>query len=384
MKFWHYLKTDLLSSLKQAPTLLFVLVGIPIVFSYFLTITSGRAFDVTPKAPEIPIYIQNLDTSESGRLLDTLVDQLIANDIFIKKETKEEADYIVTVSSDLGKQLGDNAFHPIQIDFSKSNSDRGAVMTKIYLDEIVHIMQQMKTINQLVSAQQKPVVLTQQIIQQANERAASTEYQISIVDSSLAVTGNQYFSITSFGFIFMTTLTMILSAAIKPEFGGLRKRLGVLPITAVENTVYSVISSTITFTLASWFYILLWKLIDGSTFSNNILMSLLWAAYLNLFVTSLGYFLAEIVSERWLPAVRFAISLTWVGLSGVIPLQMISSASWTKIVSNNWIAEIFVKPFMSLLRGEDFMQFIPLMLFLTGMIVMTLIGKIIIMRRREA
>ena len=105
----------------------------------------------------------------------------------------------------------------------------------------------------------------------------------------------------------------------------------------------------ITTTLLAFVYIGLWKIIDPTTFGGNIGSIFVLIVFYSLVFNVLGNLLGNFVTEKNLQAFSTGINLVYMFLSGVIPLDRISSTF--SFLSGNPFRQFTYTPFIDVMNG---------------------------------
>ncbi|MBR7927649.1 ABC transporter permease [Aerococcaceae bacterium zg-ZUI334] len=383
MKFLNYLKVEILSAVKQAPSLLLVIVVMPFALSYFLSFTAGMAFNVKAEPPKHSIYVENPKRTERSEQLMTLIHQLADADVFLLSDDVTESDYRVVISERFDQQIENGEKQAVKIAFNKGNSIAEAAAIKIYLEQIVAIIAETNQLQSIINENSDNKAVVEQIIHEAQLTAQNIQYSVEEIDSRNALTGAQYFSVISIGYVFMTVLTSTAVGAVKPELGGLRKRIALLPLSSTQRTLFQFCSSTIIYAVLSFVYIALWKIVNSETFNGNLWILMGWVTLLTMFVNAIGGLVSAWITERWAPVFINGISLGWLAFSGVIPLNRIGHNPIFDFLNKNWVYQIFSEPFMTIIKGELFARYTGLLLSIIIVILICLVSQIMVQKRRE-
>lgn len=380
MKLWQYIKLELIITLKQAPALLLTLVISPFILSFYMSFMTQSAFDIQPKAPEISIYLENQNSTTKGQQFTQVVDELVQQKIFVLENTKNDADYHIIVKNNWETEVDEAN---IVIEYGKSNSKSGAAVLREYLQSIVQQMNEYDLVEKVVQEDKLSNEVAQSIIIDVEKMKNAVKMDVTLVSTHQSLTGNQHYSLVNFSYLFLIILTSIFTSHVKPEFSGIRKRMDLLPMKPMEKAVYSVLSSTITFSLFAMIYLLLWKLVDHSTFQGH------WYYYLGLSLlycfamAAIGHLLSEWISEKWVVVVNSVLSISWILLSGFIPFDRFSSNALLKLLSNNWMERIFVDPLYIVFNGGQISVILPLLFGILVVSLFCIIGSILILKQRE-
>ena len=181
------------------------------------------------------------------------------------------------------------------------------------------------------------------------QEIASGAFETDQVEAESQVTANQHYAITGLGFLFIMFLETAMRFGVQRELSGLRKRLNVLPFSICERDRLDLAVNMIMTTLLSFVYIGLWKILDSTTFGGNIGIIFVLIVFYSLVFNVLGNLLGNFVTEKNLPAFSTGINLVYLFLSGVIPLDRISSTF--SFLSGNPFRQFIYTPFVDVMNG---------------------------------
>ena len=169
------------------------------------------------------------------------------------------------------------------------------------------------------------------------------------VEAESQVTANQHYAITGLGFLFIMFLETAMRFGVQKELRGLRKRLDVLPFSISEKDRLDLAVNMMMTTLLSFVYIGLWKILDPTTFGGNFGSIIVLVVFYSLVFNALGNLIGNFVTEKNLPAFSTGINLGYMLLSGVIPLDRISSTF--SFLSGNPFRQFIYTPFIDVMNG---------------------------------
>ncbi|MBD3948977.1 hypothetical protein I4Q36_00650 [Tuanshanicoccus lijuaniae] len=383
MKFFNYLKVELLTVVKQAPALLLTIVIIPFILSYFLSVTTGGVFDIHTEPPRHSVYINHPKSTERSKQLVALIQQLADAEIFKLSDDVTKADYQVSIAETFEQSLQTGKQPAVTISQIKGKSIKEAHSIKMYMNQLVAAVAETTRLQSIVKENNENAAVVERIIHDAQQAANNIQYGMEKIDGRDALSGAQYFSVTTLGYIFIIIISSVIVASVKPELSGIRKRIALLPLSSIQRTLFDLGSSIVIYTMLSSLYLLLWKIINPETFSGNGFLIIGWVLTLIIFVTSIGGLISQWVTERWSTVILTGLSLVWVVFSGSIPFNRLSSHPLFELLGKNWIYNIFSEPFMTIIKGESFARHIGLLWMILIISLISVIGQIIVRKSRE-
>lgn len=178
-------------------------------------------------------------------------------------------------------------------------------------------------------------------------------------------------------------LTMIVGSAVKESVRGINKRLQLFPFTPMERTVLDWVANTLLFTFWVCAYIGIWKLYDPQTFKGNLFLYVGLSLLIIAFLTALAHLCAIFITEKTLNMFVVIIIFIWHIFSGGIPWDKISPVLG-KLLSQNWIEQIFVRPYHLIDRSLNLSNYSFIAICLLIATVLSLALTITILNRKEA
>ena len=352
MRYIRYIKANLISSLKSLPALLLMVI-MPFLLSLFLAFSTKGAFNPSDLNIETKIYIDNQDKGAYGQQIVALFEQLTEEKQIALTSVKDDAKIIATIPSDFTESIQTRSqATPITIEKSgRTSSTSLAVyesllktMTSQLLEASLVIHEVAESKNATITPEQAAAMLVS-LQQEILARAFETDQ----VEAESQVTANQHYAITGLGFLFIIFLETAMRFGVQRELSGLRKRLNVLPFSISERDRLDLAVNMIMTTLLAFVYIGLWKILDPTTFGGNIGSIFVLIVFYSLVFNVLGNLLGNFVTEKNLPAFSTGINLVYMFLSGVIPLDRISSTF--SFLSGNPFRQFTYTPFIDVMNG---------------------------------
>ena len=352
MRYIRYIKANLISSLKSFPALL-LMVLMPFLLTLFLAFTTKGAFNPSDLTIETKIYIDNQDKGAYGEQIVALFEQLTEEKQIALTTVKEDAKIIATIPSDFTESIQTRSqATPITIEKSGRTSSTSLAVYESLLKTMTSQLLEASSVMNAVAESQNTSITPEQaagVLAALQQEIASRAFETDQVEAESQVTANQHYAITGLGFLFIMFLETAMRFGVQRELSGLRKRLNVLPFSICERDRLDLAVNMIMTTLLSFVYIGLWKILDSTTFGGNIGIIFVLIVFYSLVFNVLGNLLGNFVTEKNLPAFSTGINLVYLFLSGVIPLDRISSTF--SFLSGNPFRQFIYTPFIDVMNG---------------------------------
>ena len=352
MRYIRYIKANLISSLKSFPALL-LMVLMPFLLTLFLAFTTKSAFNPSDLTIETKIYIDNQDKGAYGEQVVALFEKLTEEKQIALTSVKDDAKIIATIPSDFTESIQTRSqATPITIEKSGRTSSLSLAVYESLLKTMTSQLLEASSVMNAVAESQNTSITPEQaagMLVSLQQEIASGAFETDQVEAESQVTANQHYAITGLGFLFIIFLETAMRFGVQRELSGLRKRLNVLPFSICERDRLDLAVSMITTTLLSFVYIGLWKILDSTTFGGNIGSIFVLIVFYSLVFNVLGNLLGNFVTEKNLQAFSTGISLGYMLLSGVIPLDRISSTF--SFLSGNPLRQFIYTPFIDVMNG---------------------------------
>ena len=352
MRYIRYIKANLISSLKSFPALL-LMVLMPFLLSLFLAFSTKGAFNPSDLNIETKIYIDNQDKGAYGQQIVALFEQLTEEKQIALTSVKDDAKIIATIPSDFTESIQTRSqATPITIEKSgRTSSTSLAVyesllktMTSQLLEASLVIHEVAESKNATITPEQAAAMLVS-----LQQEILAGAFETDQVEAESQVTANQHYAITGLGFLFIIFLETAMRFGVQRELSGLRKRLNVLPFSISERDRLDLAVNMIMTTLLAFVYIGLWKILDPTTFGGNIGSIFVLIVFYSLVFNVLGNLLGNFVTEKNLQAFSTGINLGYMLLSGLIPLDRMSSTF--SFLSGNPFRKFTYTPFVDVMNG---------------------------------
>ena len=352
MRYIRYIKANLISSLKSFPALLLMVV-MPFLLSLFLAFSTKSAFNPSDLNIETKIYIDNQDKGAYGQQIVALFEQLTEEKQIALTSVKDDAKIIATIPADFTESIQTRSqATPITIEKSGRTSSLSLAVYESLLKTMTSQLLEASSVMHEVAESKNASITPEQaagMLVSLQQEIATGAFETDQVEAESQVTANQHYAITGLGFLFIMFLETAMRFGVQRELSGLRKRLNVLPFSICERDRLDLAVNMIMTTLLSFVYIGLWKILDPTTFGGNIGIIFVLIVFYSLVFNVLGNLLGNFVTEKNMPAFSTGINLVYLFLSGVIPLDRISSTF--SFLSGNPFRQFIYTPFVDVMNG---------------------------------
>ena len=352
MRYIRYIKANLISSLKSFPALL-LMVLMPFLLTLFLAFTTKSAFNPSDLTIETKIYIDNQDKGAYGEQIVALFEKLTEEKQIALTSVKDDAKIIATIPADFTESIQTRSqATPITIEKSGRTSSTSLAVYESLLKTMTSQLLEASSVMHEVAESKNASITPEQaagMLVSLQQEIATGAFETDQVEAESQVTANQHYAITGLGFLFIMFLETAMRFGVQRELSGLRKRLNVLPFSICERDRLDLAVNMIMTTLLSFVYIGLWKILDPTTFGGNIGIIFVLIVFYSLVFNVLGNLLGNFVTEKNMPAFSTGINLVYLFLSGVIPLDRISSTF--SFLSGNPFRQFIYTPFVDVMNG---------------------------------
>ena len=352
MRYIRYIKANLISALKSFPALL-LMVLMPFLLALFLAFSTKSAFNPSDLNIETKIYIDNQDKGAYGEQIMALFKQLTEEKQIALTSVKDDAKIIATIPADFTESIQTRSqATPITIEKSGRTSSTSLAVYESLLKTVTSQLLEASSVMHEVAESKNASITPEQaagMLVSLQQEIAAGAFETDQVEAESQVTANQHYAITGLGFLFIVFLETAMRFGVQRELSGLRKRLNVLPFSICERDRLDLAVNMIMTTLLSFVYIGLWKILDPTTFGGNIGIIFVLIVFYSLVFNVLGNLLGNFVTEKNMPAFSTGINLVYLFLSGVIPLDRISSTF--SFLSGNPFRQFIYTPFVDVMNG---------------------------------
>ena len=352
MRYIRYIKANLISSLKSFPALL-LMVLMPFLLTLFLAFTTKSAFNPSDLTIETKIYIDNQDKGAYGEQIVALFEKLTEEKQIALTTVRENAKIIATIPADFTESIQTRSqATPITIEKSGRTSSTSLAVYESLLKTVTSQLLEASSVMHEVAESKNASITSEQaagMLVSLQQEIAAGAFETDQVEAESQVTANQHYAITGLGFLFIVFLETAMRFGVQRELSGLRKRLNVLPFSICERDRLDLAVNMITTTLLAFVYIGLWKILDPTTFGGNIGSIFVLIVFYSLVFNVLGNLLGNFVTEKNLQAFSTGINLGYMLLSGLIPLDRMSSTF--SFLSGNPFRKFTYTPFVDVMNG---------------------------------
>lgn len=352
MRYIRYIKANLISALKSFPALL-LMVLMPFLLALFLAFSTKSAFNPSDLNIETKIYIDNQDKGAYGEQIVALFKQLTEEKQIALTSVKDDAKIIATIPADFTESIQTRSqATPITIEKSGRTSSTSLAVYESLLKTMTSQLLEASSVMHEVAESKNASITPEQaagMLASLQQEIATGAFETDQVEAESQVTANQHYAITGLGFLFIMFLETAMRFGVQRELSGLRKRLNVLPFSICERDRLDLAVNMIMTSLLSFVYIGLWKILDSTTFGGNIGIIFVLIVFYSLVFNVLGNLLGNFVTEKNMPAFSTGINLVYLFLSGVIPLDRISSTF--SFLSGNPFRQFIYTPFVDVMNG---------------------------------
>ena len=352
MRYIRYIKANLISALKSFPALL-LMVLMPFLLTLFLAFTTKGAFNPSDLTIETKIYIDNQDKGAFGEQIVALFAQLTEEKQIALTSVKDDAKIIATIPADFTESIQTRSqATPITIEKSGRTSSTSLAVYESLLKTVTSQLLEASSVMHEVAESKNASITPEQaagMLVSLQQEIAAGAFETDQVEAESQVTANQHYAITGLGFLFIVFLETAMRFGVQRELSGLRKRLNVLPFSICERDRLDLVVNMIATTLLSFVYIGLWKILDPTTFGGNIGSIFVLIVFYSLVFNVLGNLLGNFVTEKNLQAFSTGINLGYMLLSGLIPLDRMSSTF--SFLSGNPFRKFTYTPFVDVMNG---------------------------------
>lgn len=383
MNFKKYFIANQRVNLSQIGFLLLSILFIPTVISLFLGYTAGNKLNPNVMALNIKTEIIIEEKGLIKENLDSFFKSLEEGKV-LKLVEKGKSDFSIKIPEGFFESLknGDNS-KKIEIRREKNTDVIDFEIIKSISISLLKNDLKFKNYSKLLSDNNKNKDLAEDIIKEIDSKSI-VEYKENIHNGEKALTGIQYYSIIGLSFMFTTILGTLLSTK-KKEYSALNKRLSLIPISTIKREIYSFFDNFISFFGISIIYIILFRFIDNTNFSGNILLYSLLNMLLLFFVMSIAHFISTLIKEDYISVVGGFFNMLPILFSGMIPFEKIfgENSLFTNLVYHNYFKEYFINPYINLIKGRSIFDYSIGFAIMFSVGVVFFVLNIIIIKKRE-
>lgn len=383
MNFKKYFIANQRVNFSQIGLLVLSILLLPTLMSLFLGYTAGNKFNPTVKSLDIKTKIVIEEEGLVKENLDAFFKKLEKGKV-LKLVENGKSDFSIKIPKGFFESIknGDSS-KKIQIKREKNTEPIEFEIIKSIGNFLIKNDLKIKNYSELLANNNKDKNLAGKLINEIESKSI-VDYKENIHNGENALTGTQYYSVIGLSFMFMTILSTIINTK-KKELNAINKRLSLIPVSTVKRELYSFFDNYISFFVISIIYILLFKLIDSSNFSGNILLYSLLNMVLLFSILSVAQFIATIIKEEYISLVGGLFNMLPIFFSGMIPFEKIfgENSIFTKFVYQNYFKTYFINPYINLIKGKSIFEYIVgfAIIFLIGIVFLVL--SLNISKKRE-
>lgn len=319
----------------------------------FLAFSTKAAFNPSDLTIETKIYIDNQDKGAYGEQVVALFEKLTEEKQISLTSVKENAKIIATIPSDFTQSIQTRSqTTPIVLEKSGRTSNTSFAVYQSLLQTITSQLLEASSVMNAVEESQNASITPEQVagmLVSLQQEIQAGAFETEQVEAESQVTANQHYAITGLGFLFIVFLETAMRSGVQKELRGLRKRLDVLPFSISEKDRLDLAVNMIMTTLLSFVYIGLWKILDPTTFGGNFGNIIALVVFYSLIFNALGNLIGNFVTEKNLTAFSTSMNLIYMALSGMIPLDRISSTF--SFLKGNPLQKFMYTPFVEVMNG---------------------------------
>lgn len=380
-QLWIYIKTNMRTNAKQWPVMLAVYVVMPILFSLLMGFSFSSLFVPDQTSNPIEVSISNRDQGEAGQVLvDTLSREAMQAYIDIIDDA-EDANFTIHIQPEYSQRLEETL---VEVE-SKENASvsQETILVQLITDYQNTLVNQQVLANEVATINDQ--VIVEQLVASLDRVAGISAEQLfekQQYESQSSLTSNQFTSVSALIYIFILSLAGSVGMKTKDELKGLRKRIGVLPLTPAKDVIYGITSDTITFVLLGAIYMIIWHLIDGNTFVGNPLFYLGWLTLYAFLFQVLNNVLYYLVPDKYTNMVYQLFTMIFM-IFGLMPIDRLLGENFQEFFSTNYYREIFSQPMYDYIINQQWNENIGLALGIVIVGVILTLFVILLRTRRE-
>lgn len=347
---------------------------IPLALSLLFTFAFSTAYQPESIPEKMSVSLENQDT---GEMADTLINYLSSDELtnYIQIIDTEEADFHVEIPADYSENFTER---PVTIQVEPGASQTKAKLLADVIRQFELAVLKQSSFLKAAGSRAEDIV-NQMADQTATYLQAS---QKELYSSDQTITSAQYYSLAN---IFMALIILLMSEATvmsDERFKGYRQRVLSLPLSVSQRTVYDTVANILLIIIGGIFYILTWRLIDATTFAGSILVYLLWITVFSFALYGIFNLIQALFPARWLPAISQIIWLAYFVFMQ-FPMHDIFGGAVGEWFKNNSISQLVQEPLITYFKTGEIRQYLPLLMALLVVGLLTHCVTIIINHRKE-
>lgn len=370
-QFWIYLKTNVRADLKQVHIILSVFLLLPLFLTFILGFSYRSAFVPESEIDPIDISIQNDDNGELGAiLLDTLSSDDMTGYLTITEE--EDSDFHIHIQAEYSESIQDTLI-TIQTKENSSSSEE-AMLKQLFMQWQQALVDQEQLMAELATIEEPAVITTlQNTLEDISDLNVDSIFTTETYQSQTALTSNQFTAVTGVMYILIMTLSGGAGMSTSKELQGMRKRLGVVPLSPKNVVLFEVATNTIIYSFIVLLFLVIWRFIDAQTFTGNPLFYIFWSLNYALFFQSIGSALLYMIPDKFSNIVYQSFLMLYM-VFGFLPIDRMIGGQIGALFSRNFVRLLFNQPFYDYMQTGQLLENWPIFagLLLTSLIIIGL------------
>lgn len=358
-KFWIYLKTSMRTDLRQGHIVAGMFILLPLFFTVVMSFSYSSAFVPETSMEAIQISVDNEDNGEiGGMLVETLSSQSTSEYIAITDE--EDSDFHVTIQPDYSEKMEETL---ITIETKEnSSSSEEAMLKQFVMDWQQAAVEQEMLMTELAALEDTEAANTLvESLEDVDEMSLDSTFTTETYESETALTSTQFSSVTGIIYILVMSLSGGAGMSTNKALQGLRKRISMVPLSPKLTILYEIGTNTILYTIISFVFMMIWRLIDNQTFSGNGLVYLLWIIIYTLFFQVISSALLYLIPDKLANMIYQGFLMIYM-VFGFIPVDRMIGGAIGEFFSQNLVRQLFNQPLYDyMLSGRSFGN-VPIMI----------------------
>ena len=337
-KFLTYFITEQRLAFQNLPQILGTYVLIPLLLLMYMgnidNIFNTPELNIKP----IKINIENQDKSDFGQIL---VNFLKSEEMSKYIEIAEDAEYDVIIKENYGDDINkSNVVLKTAPNASVQNANIIQTLLEYFQQSMSNQLSLQGSMSKLSAEDAKNL---QAELDKAVETASEIEFETEAYVEENTISPLQLSATSGILYLFILTVNSSVAIRIQENFSGLLKRLEILPLSPVQNTIYPLFSTAFTYSILAVIYMLVWKIVYPDVFTGNFLYYLMWIVIIALLTVIFSDLVNEALPAKASYAIFILLLLVYMVLS-FLPADTLSSSGLQFLSDNNFIRNVFEDP----------------------------------------
>ena len=379
-QLWTYVKTNMRANAKQWMSILALYVVMPIFFSLLMGFSFSSAFVPEQTSNPVEVSINNEDQGEVGQVFIEAFSNETMHSYVDIVESHDDSNFVIHLQPEYSQRLEDTLVS-IEAKENASASEE-AILTQLITSFQSSLVNQLQLGEELGAMSDQATV--DELIDSLNRASQLSSEQVFVkeqYESQSALTSNQYISVSGLVYIFILSLAGSIGLKTNEDMKGLRKRIGVLPLTPAQDVIYGIISDTLTYTFLASLYMVIWRFLESTAFVGNPLFYLGWIVIYAFLFQVLNSILYYFIPDKYVNLVYLIITSLYMIL-GFLPIDRLIGGEFGEIFSQNYYREIFSQPMFDYILNNDWTSNIGIAVGIV-LVSVTLIFLVIQLRNRR-